>query len=407
MKSILKIPKETAQRLAIYSSLLSDEHELATGKQGVLQTIEHLGYVQIDTISVIERAHKHTIWNRRPDFTDDLLHELLAEDKRILEYWGHAHSYLPMKDFRYTLPLKERRSNPESAWHKRITEMAGHLKEPVLERITNEGPVSSKDFKDSDTVEGGWGSYKHTSVALDLLFMEGHIMVAERQNFQRYYDLTERVLPEVIDTSKPSTEEMGRYLVESTLRSYGLATDREIKEHIQLGLMSEIKEALEIMTESGEIVPVEVAGIDNQIYYVFPETLDSIDSLSALDQQVSILSPFDNLIIQRERIERFFDFDYRLECYTPKKKRVYGYFVLPILYGNEFAARLDAKNDRKTNTLIIRNLMLEPGFDDIDSFLPHLASEIREFAVFNNCQHYEFENISPQYIKEPLAKMIK
>lgn len=285
--------------------------------------------------------------------------------------------------------------------------MAGHLKEPVLERITNEGPVSSKDFKDSDTVEGGWGSYKHTSVALDLLFMEGHIMVAERQNFQRYYDLTERVLPEVIDTSKPSTEEMGRYLVESTLRSYGLATDREIKEHIQLGLMSEIKEALEIMTESGEIVPVEVAGIDNQIYYVFPETLDSIDSLSALDQQVSILSPFDNLIIQRERIERFFDFDYRLECYTPKKKRVYGYFVLPILYGNEFAARLDAKNDRKTNTLIIRNLMLEPGFDDIDSFLPHLASEIREFAVFNNCQHYEFENISPQYIKEPLAKMIK
>jgi uncharacterized protein YcaQ len=386
---------------------LNQNPNLPDGKEGVAQAIEHLGYVQIDTISVIERAHKHTIWNRCPDFTDDLLHELLAVDRRIQEYWGHAHSYLPMKDFRYTLPLKERRSDPKSAWHKRITKLAGHLKEPVMKRIRTEGPVSSKDFKDVETVDGGWGNYKHTSIALDLLFMEGYLMVTERQNFQRYYDLTERVLPVDIDTSMPTSEELGRYLVETTLRAYGLATDREIRDHIQLGLMEDITAGLEAMADSGEIVPVEVNGIDNQTYYAYPETLNNIDSLTSLDSHVKILSPFDNLFIQRDRMERLFDFHYRLECYTPKDKRIYGYFVLPVLYGQQFAARLDAKNNRKTKTFIIRNLLVEEGFEQEDDFLPHLANAVQEFAEFNDCNKYKFEKISPKHIQKPLISMVE
>lgn len=406
MTSPTRISIEDARRLAIHSSLLGADHNLAGGKDGIAQAIDHLGYVQIDTISVIERAHKHTIWNRTPDFSNDLLHELLAEDRRILEYWGHAHSYLPMKDFRYTLPLKERRANPTSDWHRRYMKAGGYLRDMVLERIRNEGPLSSKDFKDSESWQSGWGPSKHTSIALDLMFMEGQLMISERRNFQRYYDLAERVLPEGIDTSMPTPEEMGRYLVETTLRAYGLATAREIKDHVQLSKMKELVTALDRMSETGEILPLEVEGVEDEIYYAYPKTLEKLGALPESDSQVYILSPFDNLVIQRDRIERLFGFNYRLECYTPKDKRIYGYFVLPVLFGQQFAARLDAKNDRKKKTLIIRNLLLEPGFEDVEDFLPHLATAIREFASFNGCSQYEFENVNPVEIRDPLAVLL-
>ena len=151
---------------------------------------------------------------------------------------------------------------------------------------------------------------------------------------------------------------------------------------------------------------VEVDGNESADYYAFPETLDKAATLSPASEGVSLLSPFDNLIIQRRRLEQLFDFWYRLECYTPAPKRKYGYFVLPILWGERFVGRLDPKAERKTQTLIVRNLLFEPHFTDFEPFLPPFARALRDLAHFNGCERVSIEAISAPELEEPLLRML-
>ena len=355
--------------------------------------------MQIDTISVIERAHHHTLWTRRQDYDPRMLHELQAVDRRVFEYWGHAASYLPISDYRYYLPLKRDYRNPRSKWTRQMLEKHGHLMDSVLERIRVEGPLGSRDFEPPPGIKRGtWWDWKPRKTALELLFWRGDLMVRERRNFQRLYDLTERVLPPETDTRIPDEDELGRFLVRRALSAHGVAREREINTYIHAAGKKTISGALRDLLESGEVLRVAIEKQDGIDYYALREIIQRSISIRKNTPEVILLSPFDNFIIQRDRTKRLFGFDYVLECYVPPTKRRYGYFTVPVLWGESFAGRFDPKADRKNKHLIVRKLVFEPHFKDFDGFIPQLEEKLRAFARFNQCERITIEEVSPSNI---------
>ena len=225
------ISQKMARRLALHAQLLDGKTKIKKGKEEVKEAVEHLGYVQIDTISVIERAHHHTLWTRVPGYTPKLLHELQAIDRSIFEYWGHAASYLPMEDYRFYIPMMRSFYDPKNSWFRGWGEKYGAFLEPVLKRIREEGPKVARDFENpsernstnhppiladpiglSQKGKGPWWDWKPAKAALEMLFWRGELMISERNGFERVYDLTERVLPAGMDLRVPAADELGRFI---------------------------------------------------------------------------------------------------------------------------------------------------------------------------------------------------
>ena len=393
---------DQARRLAVRRQLLAG-HDLPIGKEGAAQVIEKLGYIQIDTINVINRAHHHTLWTRLPDYRLEYLDELLATDRRVFEYWGHAASYLPMSDYRFYRKAMLKSTDPHSKWEQERLRNFSHLMQPVLERIRAEGPLGVKDFAAPENgAKNRWGGRKPEKVALEMLLWRGELMVTGREKFHRIYDLTERVLPAEIDTTLPTGKKLARFHVRRALQAFGIASEKEIYGHLQLAGKDEIKIALLELTTSGELTEIAIDG-KSDINWAITDYLENLDR-TLNDQKIHFLSPFDNLIIQRRRTKRLFDFDYTLECYVPAAKRKWGYFVLPILWSDRLIGRLDPKADRKKRELIIRSLQFEPGFDNFDVLLPGLTLKLADFAKFNSCEQVSFEALSHELYK---AKLIK
>lgn len=397
----VQIPLELARRVALNAHLLDGNAKLPPGKEGTAQTIESLGYVQIDTIAVIERAHHHTLWSRQPDYDPVMLHELQAKDRRVFEYWGHAASYLPLSDYRYYLPRM--RAFPRTNGEKEALKTHATLMDSILERIRQEGALTSKDFDPPPGQKrGSWWDWKPAKIALELLFWRGDLMIAERRNFQRVYDLAERVLPDNVNTSLPDEDEVGRFFVQRALSAYGVAQERDIADHIRATNRAVISKALRQLVEAGQVIRLQLNEDGSTDYYALPESLAKAAELEP-SSSLFLLSPFDNLIIQRNRIKQLFDFDYLLECYVPAARRIYGYFTLPILWREQLVGRLDPKADRRQKTLIIRNLVFEPDFEAFDEFLPTFAEKSRDLARFNRCEKVEVEQVSPAKIKQTIA----
>ena len=230
------ISQKTARRLVLHAELLDGRPPLAKGTAGVAQTVGHLGYVQIDTISVIERAHHHTLWARVPGYKPEHLHRALAVERSVFEYWGHAASYLPMTDYRFYLPMMSGFYDPKNAWYRGWGERYGAYLEPVLRRIREEGPLAARDFENlAARGQGPWWDWKPAKAALEMLFWRGELMVRERRGFERVYDLTERVLPAGTDTRLPGPGELGRFIVSRALTALGVASEKEIREYIRIG----------------------------------------------------------------------------------------------------------------------------------------------------------------------------
>ncbi|OGU35179.1 MAG: hypothetical protein A2068_11325 [Ignavibacteria bacterium GWB2_35_6b] len=237
-------------------------------------------------------------------------------------------------------------------------------------------------------------------------------MVAERRGFQKYYDLRERILPGNIDTTLPDEKELNRFFILRALNSLGVATEKEIQKFMQPGKtevsdlqVTERKTMHKIineMCEAGEIIPLLIDGDHKITNYALPETLKNINKKKNSSEKVHILSPFDNLVIQRERTKRLFDFDYTIECYLPEHKRKYGYFVLPVLWGNKFVGRMDSKAGRKTKILFVNNLVFENGFTDYDNFIPHFKEQLWKFCEFNGCEKIVIKKCSPGKVKKIL-----
>ena len=338
--------------------------------------------MQIDTISVVERAHHHTLWSRCPKYVQDDLSSLQKQGQ-IFEYWSHAAAYLPMRDFRYSLPRKHAIASGERHWYDRDLK----LNNKVLARVKSEGPLQSKDFAHEASRDlAKWGGWKPSKRALEQLFMEGKLMISERKGFQKVYDLSERVLPAGVDVSTPSETEYIDHLVYSYLRANGLGSAAQMA-YLLKGMRIKVEKRCQQLCENNELAQIFVNGLN---YYVLTDFEQNSQLRSS--RKLKILSPFDNLLIQRKRMLDIFDFDYQIECYVPAKKRRYGYFCLPLLWGQEFAGRMDAKINRKTGLLSIVNLHLETS--KVERFAPAFADSVKGFLYFNQGRFLELLRVS-------------
>ncbi|MCU4710232.1 winged helix DNA-binding domain-containing protein [Acinetobacter pittii] len=365
------------KQLTLFNQGLGKTSRFAKGVDGTLQAIEHLGYVQIDTISVVERAHHHILWSRVPDYELSHLNSLVGE-RQIFEYWYHAASYLPMKDYRYALPAMMSVRNGESRYFNRGDQ---HLMNEILARVRAEGKIRLRDIdKNNKKSLGNWWNTGPGRRAFEQLYMQGDLMICERNGMEKVYDLTERCLSENIDLSMPTLYEYAQYLFNNTLRAHGAFTWKQLvhlkkndlketmrvvlKEHIDAGVVSAIK------LENGQTLYVDVAAMEQKV---------------STDFGLKILSPFDNSLIHRDRLASLFEFDYRIECYVPAAKRVYGYFCLPILYQDELVGRVDCKAHRSIKELEVISLHLEKTVKNKELFFFELEQELKRFAAFNQC----------------------
>ncbi|MFL4393848.1 crosslink repair DNA glycosylase YcaQ family protein [Acinetobacter pittii] len=365
------------KQLTLFNQGLGKTSRFAKGVDGTLQAIEHLGYVQIDTISVVERAHHHILWSRVPDYELSHLNSLVGE-RQIFEYWYHAASYLPMKDYRYALPAMMSVRKGESRYFNRGDQ---HLMNEILARVRAEGKIRLRDIdKNNKKSLGNWWNTGPGRRAFEQLYMQGDLMICERNGMEKGFDLTERCLPENIDLSMPTLYEYAQYLFNNTLRAHGAFTWKQLvhlkkndlketmrvvlKEHIDAGVVSAIK------LENGQTLYVDVAAMEQKV---------------STDFGLKILSPFDNSLIHRDRLASLFEFDYRIECYVPAAKRVYGYFCLPILYQDELVGRVDCKAHRSIKELEVISLHLEKTVKNKELFFFELEQELKRFAAFNQC----------------------
>lgn len=379
---------------------LHKSNAFGRGPSALVDCIDRLSYIQIDTISVINRAHHHTFWTRVPSFLESHL-DALQRDRKIFEYWSHAAAFLPMKDFRFCLPYMNAIASGQKHWRTPDKKTMNS----VLKRIRSEGAARARDFDAVDGAKSGiWGSTKPAKIALEQLFIEGKLMVSHRDGFQKVFDLPERVLPSDLDTSSPSSEEFFRYLIERTIQAQGFATDSEIG-YLRKGVKTELKQHLQQMLGDKEIVEVQVKGNPN-VYFSQTKVIEASRS-ARVSKKVHLLSPFDNLVIQRKRMAQIFDFDYQIECYVPEAKRKHGYFCLPILFGDDLVGRLDPKADRKSKQLTIRNLVIEKEIKDYDVFVAELARKIDQLAAFNGCERTRFERFNDKRLKSALPRLVQ
>ncbi|CAI8770953.1 winged helix-turn-helix domain-containing protein [Chryseobacterium sp. IT-36CA2] len=387
---------EQLKLVTLESQGLTQNIPFGTGKTAVLNALEHLGYIQIDTLSIVERAHHHTLWTRIPDFQADDLEELV-KDRKVFEYWFHAASYLPMQDFRYVLPQMLTIKRGESRYYNADPKVM----EYVVDTIRNEGPKRARDFENESHKTGSWWNWKPAKLALERLFMQGDLMISGRSGMQKTYDLAERVLPSFIDTTEPTPLELAEYLVKTNLRAYGFTTLKQIT-HLRKGndLKKNVNQVLQTMLEEGSISQVKIGGLSSA--FVRNDMLEK--TFDFKDSNIWLLSPFDNAVIHRDRIKQVFDFDFRLECYTPKEKRQYGYFCLPILFGDQFIGRVDCKAHRKEKKLELIHLHIENSTIEPELWFKPFVETMKRFAVFNSCESLVLTKVSPSKLSTLVKK---
>ncbi|MBK5143417.1 YcaQ family DNA glycosylase [Budviciaceae bacterium BWR-B9] len=382
-----------ARKIVLLSQALPKSISHKSAEKATIAAINQLGYIQIDTISRIERAHHHTLWNRVSGYKPDIL-DSLQQQRKVFEYWAHAAAYLPIEDFRYCRIKMRHITEHEKPWHPQ----ANKIKAEVLARIKAEGPLQSKNFEDKSHKNGPWWDWKPAKSALELLFLQGELMIERRIGFQKVFNLTERVLPNHIDTTLPTQAEYAQYLIKRYLQANGLGSESEFS-YLRQGMQRAIRQELLHMLEAGEIIKLRLGESD---YYADKEALQLLNkNLPKAD--VKILSPFDNLVIQRKRLKNLFDYDYQLECYLKPQDRKFGYFCLPILWQGEFVGRMDAKADRQNRTLIIYNLFTEKRFNKSDTFVLSLISALNSFSHFNQCQRWEIQQCNDRKIAEMIC----
>ena len=369
----VSISLSQARRTILGAQGLQRAFPFGAGAPSVTKTIEHLGYVQLDTISIVQRAHHHILRTRIPTYDPTWLDKAQYQRRKVFEYWAHAASYLPLRDYRFALPVMEVFRSKKDRWPQTS---AADMKK-VLDRIRVDGPLKSRDFE-STHKSGNWWDWKPDKWALQRLFLEGHLMVSHREGFQRVYDLPERILPNDTNTKMPSIEEYYRFLITTTLNAQGLATSSEIS-HLRKTDADIFQKVLRDLILEKIILPVKVDS--TKTYYAIPQI---VEKTIRLQDKIHILSPFDNLVIWRKRLKDIFGFDYTLECYIPSSKRVYGYFCLPVLYKDQFLGRIDAKADRAKKSLIILQEFWEQSPKAIGRSSMYQEA-LRDYAVFNEC----------------------
>lgn len=369
------ITKSQVRKLWLNAQGLSAKTPFGSGHVATTKAIEHLGYVQIDTISVIERCHHHILYSRIPDYKKSYLHQAQTVNKSVFEYWTHALAYIPTKDYAYFIPaMKTRRQNK----HKYFSSVKSEDIRKVLRLIKKEGPISIRDIDDDVLVEKAylWDSRKPSKKVLQWGFNIGDLVISEREGMLKKYELTLRHFDWKKKPKAATPLQVLDYIIDRALRSQAVVSLDSIC-YLAPRLKPAVLKRLDGRTRKKALVQVQVRGIEKEKFWMAPDNLQSIPIAS--EELVHILSPFDPLIIQRKRLKNFFEYQHLFEAYIPKEKRVYGYFALPVIVGENVVALLDIKTDRVAQQLLIQKW----------TWLPKMKSPSNKKLIENELHRFE------------------
>ncbi|GAC1408478.1 MAG: winged helix-turn-helix domain-containing protein [Candidatus Velthaea sp.] len=357
------------------------------GRRQISAAIERIGLVQIDSVNVLVRSHYLPLFSRLGNYDRTLLERAAygGRTRSLFEYWGHEASFIPLALqplFRWRM---ERALHGNGTWG-RISEFATKRKKyggSILAEVRERGPLAAGDLADHKRSGTGWWSWSDVKIALEYLFWSGQITTAKRRNFERLYAVPEDVFPaSVLEAPTPDEAAAQRELVRIAARALGVATAVDLRDYFRLDAVDGNPRIVELV-EEGALIPVEVEGWKQQAYLAAGTPVPRRIDVCAL------LSPFDSLVWERSRDRRLFDFDYRLEIYTPAHKRVHGYYVLPFAYGDRLAARVDAKAQRTASTLEVIAIHYEDARPSID-LRDALRSELELLAGWLGLQRVTY-----------------
>ncbi|MGY0575655.1 winged helix-turn-helix domain-containing protein [Bradyrhizobium sp. RDM12] len=344
----LPLPTTQARQIWLRAQRLDTRVPFGEGAQAVADAVSHLGYVQIDTINVIERCHHHILFSRIPSYSRADLRHAQSMDKSVFEYWTHALSYVPSNDFRFFLPAMREHKREGHRWYASVTPADTRK----VMRLLRAGPLTIRDIEDDVLTEKEhlWQSRKPSKRALQLAFYTGVATVSERQGMLKTYDLMTRHFGWDKLPKPASAKEITAHLLDRALRSQGVVSLDSIC-HLDAPSKKAVASLIAARVRRGELMPVAVEGAGKQEHWAQPSALEPHDVSPDL---VHILSPFDPLIIQRKRTNLIFGYNHLFEAYVPKAKRKLGYFALPVLVGDEIVAALDLKTDRQAKKLLMQ-----------------------------------------------------
>jgi uncharacterized protein YcaQ len=408
-------PLSAARTLALHTQGLTSPNQTGArpGPATIQKMVERLGCVQIDTLHLVQRSHYLVMWSRlgtyQPADFDDLIYS--PGKRQLFEGWQRVASFIPLKDYRFQLPRIQRMRQNHSEGFLKWFDKEGHtLMDTVLARIRNEGALRAADFEYHGPRRGSWWDWKPAKTALEYLFAFGDLMITNRVNFQRVYDLTERVLPAWVNREAPTMEQRDRYWLEQAGLALGVFSPSQLIGYNYF-LKGPVKPVLEKMITEGVFVPVNVqlASGEAQSLLVHQAKLKLLQQASEgglRAERTTFLSPFDSLWWAPGRDEQLWGFRQRLEAYTPAAKRVWGYFCLPILHKDKLVGRFDPKLERKTGVLRLKTLYLEEGVEPHEELVSDVATAMCDFMKFHKSKELVIEKSQPEEFGMKLVKAL-
>lgn len=379
---------------------------VAPTQADVLATIRRLHVLQIDTIHVIARSPYFVLWSRLGDYDPRGLDALLSEGA-LFEYWAHAACFLPIEDYPLYRRLMLNKFKGEGDTHaERWIAEHQSVADGILAHIEQLGAARSADFERKDGVKGTWWNWKEEKLALENLFYIGELMIAARQKFQRVYDLRRRILPDWDDQQAPPLSTVYETFVLNTVAALGVTQAAWVADYFRMKKADALP-ILRRLTAEGRLLQVKVEGWQDAAY-LHPDHLALAQRVANGERpqaRTNLLSPFDPIVWDRERARVLFNFDYRIECYTPAPKRQYGYFTLPILYNNALIGRLDPKAHRKDGIFEVKALHLEPDVIVTDHLLAELKQTLQACANWHQTPQVVIRQSDPSDLAAQLQQL--
>lgn len=409
-------PNHALRAVALHTQRLTTPNgsEPEPTRDLIHETVEALGCVQIDTLAMAARAQYLTMWARLGTYDVNDFDALLNDDddRRLFEYWAHAACLIPLAYYRYYRPVMEARLIDSNYWKKQLRKKGVQAAvDEVLGVIEEEGAKRSADFKADGRKHGSWWDWKPAKMALEYHFNRGNLMVRRRENFQRVYDLADRVLPGWVNREAATPEEAHRWRVEMAVKHAGVGTDDHIAA-FAYNYVTKIRPTLRELVARGSVIPIHGTHADGTIgegWFVHRDNLPLLDRAAEGKVEMgrtTFLCPFDSLIWSRERIRLLFGFRFVLEMYRKKEDREFGYYSMPILNRDRIVGRFDPKLDRKTGTLYLRSLWLEPTAAPDDALIADVAVAMRDFMRFHEAETLVIEGSNPPEFGEMLSAAV-
>ncbi|MGV8955093.1 MAG: winged helix-turn-helix domain-containing protein [Cypionkella sp.] len=383
-----------ARRLFLHRHALAEPPTGAASGQALADLIGRIGFVQVDSINTVARAHHMILFSRRQGYQPDALKTLLETDRSLFEHWTHDASILPVAlhplwAHRFQRDAERLRGNWK-AWFRDGYEAQF---ETILRRIEADGPVTSTDVGQGEARgKGGWWDWHPSKTALEWLWRTGQLAITRRDGFQKVYDLTERVIPEAHRTAAPDEAAMVDWACQSALDHLGFADAKELRGYWHTIRPDEAKAWVAEAVLRGEIVEIEVEGAEGgrRRSFARPDVIEAALAAPEVTQRLRIMSPFDPALRDRDRAEFLFGFHYRIEVFVPEAKRIYGYYVFPILEGDRLIGRIDMKSFRQEGALRIKAVWPENGVKFGAGRIKKLEAEVSRWAAFSGCDRVEF-----------------